>query len=250
MTMLAKSLHFVWSFFAKIVDKPYRSYFSVTHDHIETNSNRGDACLEKKRVKCEYFSGDGSCKAIMKSPEGRALRDEFCVNEMWDSCCYTCPNQETCEISCNYLGTENKQEPRKISRVTRIDHEITKYKKSIEKLSVFFAEGKISEESYLRSVRSLESKINDLKQLKKSPEALDSYQHPSLLNDDEYDLVGKPSTAWYLVPFLFGLIGGIIGYVGTKDRDEDMAFGLLVFGIIWSFIMLVIGWTLINSLWQ
>jgi len=204
--------------------------------------------LEKGQVKCEYFSDDGSCKAIMKNLEGRALRDESCVNEMWNSCCYTCPNQEICEISCNYLSTENKQEPRKISQITRINHEITKYKKSIEKLSVFFAEGKISEESYLRSVRSLESKINDLEELKKNPEAFDSQQRPSRLNDDEYDLVGKPSGAWYLVPFLFGLIGGIIGYVGTKDRDEDMAFGLLVFGIIWSFVLVFIGWALISSL--
>ena len=208
-----------------------------------------DHGLENKRVKCEYFSDDGSCKAIINNPEGRALRDEFCINERRDSCCYTCPHQKTCEISCNYLDSENKQEPRKISQITRINHEITKYEKSIEKLSVFFAEGKISEKSYLRSVRSFESKINDLEELKKNPEAtLDSQQRPSRLNDDEYDLVGKPSGAWYLVPFLFGLIGGIIGYVGTKDRDEDMAFGLLIFGIIWSFVLGFIGWALITSL--
>jgi hypothetical protein len=245
--MLAKPPHFLWSFFAKVVDKSYKPYFSVAHNHIETDSNKGNACLENERVTCEYFSEDGSCKAIIKNLEGKALRDESCVNEMWDSCCYTCPHQETCEISCNYLGSEKKQEPRKISQVTRINYEITKYKKSIEKLSVFFAEGKISEESYLRSVRGLESKINDLKELKKNPEALDSKQHPSRLNDEEYDSVEKPSGIWYLVPFLFGLIGGIIGYVGTKDRDEDMAFGLLLFGIIWTFVLLIIGWTLINS---
>ena len=248
MIMPVGSFHFVGSFFAKVVDKLHKPYFSIAHTNTETDTSKGNACLEKKRVKCEYFSDDGSCKAISKNPEGRALRDEFCTNEMGDSCCYTCPNQERCEISCNYLGTENKREPTKISQITTINHEITRYQKSIEKLSVFFAEGKISEESYLRSVRRLESKINDLKELQKNPEALDSQQRPARLNDDEDDLVGKPSGAWYLVPFLFGLIGGIIGYVGTKDRDEDMAFGLLVFGIIWSFILLIIGWTLINSL--
>ena len=246
--MHVKSFHFVWSFFAKVADKLHKPYFSVANNHIETDSGKGDDCLEKNRVKCEYFSDDGSCKAISKNPEGRTLRDEFCINELGDSCCYICPNQETCEISCNFLGSEKKQEPGKINQMTRVKHEITKYQKSIEKLSVFFAEGKISEESYLRSVRRLESKINDLKELEKNPEALNSQQHPSRLNDDEHDLVEKPSGAWYLVPFLFGLIGGIIGYVGTKDRDEDMAFALLVFGIIWSFILLIIGWTLINSL--
>jgi len=232
--MFAKPLHFVLSFFAKVVGKPHKHYFSDAHNYIETDFDKSDACLEK-RTKCEYLSDDGSCKAIAKNPEGRALRDEFCINEMWDSCCYICHYQETCEISCNYLGSENKQEPRKISQITRIDHQITKYKKSIEKLSAFLAEGKISEESYLRSVRSLESKINDLRELKKNPEAC---MHA-------YDFDGKPSGAWYLVPLLFGLIGGIIGYVGTKDRDEDTAFGLLVFGIIWSFVLLfIIGWAL------
>jgi hypothetical protein len=112
----------------------------------------------------------------------------------------------------------------------------------MKKLSVFFAEGKISEESYLRSIRRLERKIKDLKELKKNPETFDSQQHSSRINDDEYDLVEKPSAAWYLVPFLFGLIEGIIGYVGTKDKDEGMAFGLLGFSIIWSFILLIIGW--------
>lgn len=175
---------------------------------------------------------------------------------MGDSCCYTCLDQETYEISCDYLGTENKHVSRrtsqttrmKITQTTRMSHEIGKYKKSIEKLSVFLAEGKISEESYLRSVRRLEGKINRLEELKKNPESFDTQQYPSRLNDDEYDSVGKPSTAWYLVPFLFGLIGEIIGYVGTKDRDEDMAVGLLVFGIIWTFVMWFIGWALITSL--
>ncbi|MEM3577644.1 MAG: hypothetical protein QXX51_04225 [Candidatus Bathyarchaeia archaeon] len=184
----------------------------------------------------------------MKNPEGRALRDEFCVNEKWNFCCYMCPSRETCEISCDYLGFGSEKELGKISQITRINQEIYKYQKSIEKLSVFFAEGKISEESYLRSVRRLESKINDLRELEKNPEVFDSQKYLSRLYSEEHDLVEKPSTAWYLVAFLFGLIGGIIGYLGTKDRDEDMAIDLLVFGIIGEFVLIIIFWVLINSL--
>jgi hypothetical protein len=200
--------------------------------------------LEKGSVECEYLSDKGSCNALKKNEEGEAVRDESCMNDVKDSCCYMCPEREKCEISCDYLSTENKQEAVRTSPTASMDNEIAKYKNSIEKLSVFFAEGKISEESYLGSVRSLEDRINRLRELKKNPESLDSQQHPSRFNEDEYYSVEKPSSAWYLVPFLFGLIGGIIGYVGTKDRDEDMAWGLLVFGIVcsffWGFIFLIL----------
>lgn len=54
-----------------------------------------------------------------------------------------------------------------------------------------------------------------------------------------------PSNLWYLVPFFFGIIGGLIGYVGTKDEDRDMAFNLLIFGIFWSLVLAFIAWVLI-----
>ncbi len=199
---------------------------------------KGDACLEKCQVNCEYFSKDGSCKAIVKDKQGEAVRDESCVNEMKNSCCYTCPEQKMCEISCDYLHA-------RISQTTRMNHEIANYEKSIEKLSVFYAEGKISEESYLRSVRSLESRTNRLEELKKNPESLDFQKYSSRLNDDESVLVERPSSAWYLLPFLFGLIGGLIGYVGTKDRDQGLADSLLAFGVFWTIVLIAIVWFLI-----
>ena len=33
----------------------------------------------------------------------------------------------------------------------------------------------------------------------------------------------KPSKAWYIVPILFGLIGGLVGYLVVKDDDRKMA---------------------------
>jgi hypothetical protein len=54
---------------------------------------------------------------------------------------------------------------------------------------------------------------------------------------------GLPSRAWYLIPFLFGIIGGLIAYVGTRDRDKDMATKLLLFSLIWSIVLfLIVGW--------
>ena len=50
----------------------------------------------------------------------------------------------------------------------------------------------------------------------------------------------KPSSVWYLVPFLFGVVGGLIGYVAFRDEDSDMAKGLLIFGIFMSVISVFI----------
>jgi RNA polymerase subunit RPABC4/transcription elongation factor Spt4 len=51
-----------------------------------------------------------------------------------------------------------------------------------------------------------------------------------------------PSQAWYLVPFFFGFLGGLIAYIGTHDRDRDMATKLLVFGLIWTIVLSFISW--------
>ena len=39
------------------------------------------------------------------------------------------------------------------------------------------------------------------------------------------------SDAWYLVPFFFSILGGIIGYVAIKDRDAKKAKNVLLFGL-------------------
>lgn len=42
----------------------------------------------------------------------------------------------------------------------------------------------------------------------------------------------RPSSAWILAPVLFGIIGGLIAYVGVRDRDETMAKRYLVVGLL------------------
>jgi positive regulator of sigma E activity len=58
----------------------------------------------------------------------------------------------------------------------------------------------------------------------------------------------RPTLLWYLVPFFFGILGGIVGYVGTKDEDKDMASGLLLFGAVWSIILYIFYWIALSSL--
>jgi uncharacterized membrane protein len=50
----------------------------------------------------------------------------------------------------------------------------------------------------------------------------------------------KPTAAWYLVPFFFGILGGIVGYVAVKDDDKGMANNLLIFGIVWTFLWVIL----------
>jgi|TARA_B110000211_G_scaffold127754_1_gene146774 bacteriorhodopsin len=46
----------------------------------------------------------------------------------------------------------------------------------------------------------------------------------------------KPSKIWYLVPILFSILGGIVMYLGVKDRSPEMAKKGLIVGILISVI--------------
>ena len=48
------------------------------------------------------------------------------------------------------------------------------------------------------------------------------------------------SAAWYLVPLFFGIIGGIIAWAVTKDRDPRRATNLLIFGLVWTLVPVII----------
>ncbi len=42
----------------------------------------------------------------------------------------------------------------------------------------------------------------------------------------------KPSKLWYLVPIVFGLIGGLVSYIVIKDSDKEMARNMIIVGIV------------------
>lgn len=46
-----------------------------------------------------------------------------------------------------------------------------------------------------------------------------------------------PSRLWYVVPFLYGVIGGLVAFGEVKKDDRGMAAKLLLFGMIWSLIL-------------
>jgi len=55
----------------------------------------------KKAPNCEFLSGTEHCNAI-SGEVGQTLRNEECNNPVKDTCCYTCIQQEACDISCDH----------------------------------------------------------------------------------------------------------------------------------------------------
>jgi len=54
--------------------------------------------------------------------------------------------------------------------------------------------------------------------------------------------IEEVSSAWYLVPFFFGIIGGLIAWYVNKDRNPKKARNFLIFGLLWGIIEVVIFW--------
>jgi len=54
--------------------------------------------------------------------------------------------------------------------------------------------------------------------------------------------VQNVSALWWLVPFFFGLLGGIIGYFMVKSRNPGMARKLLIFGVAWTVVLWIISY--------
>jgi hypothetical protein len=50
----------------------------------------------------------------------------------------------------------------------------------------------------------------------------------------------KTEWLWYLVPIVFSIIGGVIGYFILKDDDKELANQLLIIGVI-VFLLQIIG---------
>jgi hypothetical protein len=163
--------------------------------------------------------------------------------------CYLCSNRENCDVSCSYLDTPRVSSSLDESVHSKINLEIKKYQEEIGRLSALHAKGKIGEQSFLAATNTLKQKIQELES-----DEFEESTSPSLLaslESDEFEestnQVEKPTALWYMVPFFFGIIGGIVGYIGTKDEDKGMADSLLIFGLLWSFILIIVIYVFVLS---
>jgi len=57
-------------------------------------------------VLCKYLK-NGSCQATSDNEKGRETTEQSCLNVNRKACCYECPQQQNCRISCVYLGMPN-----------------------------------------------------------------------------------------------------------------------------------------------
>lgn len=200
---------------------------------------------ENNMVNCEYLVDNQLCKSIGEDEDGLAVRQKGCLEAVKNLCCYLCSHRESCEISCSYLdkpSTSMSADQRSVN----VDQEIRQCQERIERLAGLLADGKIGEESYAAATKALENRMEALKKAKANPNVVLSSSRGIV--GSEAPSNGGPTLLWYLVPLFFGILGGIVGYVGTKDEDRGMADGLLLFGALWSVILYVIYWIAVSSL--
>lgn len=58
----------------------------------------------------------------------------------------------------------------------------------------------------------------------------------------------RPTRLWYLVPFFFAVIGGVIAYFVIRNEDLEMAERMLILGIIMTLFAIALTWIMILAL--
>jgi len=49
------------------------------------------------------------------------------------------------------------------------------------------------------------------------------------------------SILYWLLPFFFGIIGGIVAYFVLRDRNRKIANYMLIFGLVWTVVGIVLS---------
>jgi DNA-directed RNA polymerase subunit RPC12/RpoP len=148
--------------------------------------------------------------------------------------CGKCGKQFYSEEEALKHFKEHSREEAMLAKET--DLEIEKYKERLQNIGTLYAEGKLSEQSYLLTAKTIEKKLDNLNK-SKGYSGTSLASNPSVYSDFEEreEIVTKQVDGsiaiWYLAPLLLGLIGALIGYIAVKDRDPEMANNILIVGV-------------------
>jgi hypothetical protein len=221
---------------------PKSSYGAASDFVARTLRSRRTA---KEPANCEFLVEGRLCRIGTEDPEFRRVRKKSCKNPRKNYCCYLCPVQEECKISCNYLDAKTESVSDSDYSL-RIEEEIKEYDKEKKKLNTLWNEGKIGECSYKTAIDAIEEKTRKLKEVKKRDFTMREEEEVLKELTESPTETEEPTGFWYLVPIFFALIGGIVAYVGLKDEDEDMANTCLIFGFVVSALWILLGVILVS----
>jgi hypothetical protein len=150
-------------------------------------------------------------------------------------------------VTYSFFSIWNDSRQRRFQNKTDSDNEPCEPE---EKLENNLAKRGEVKQSFLASTNTLQYKVDIPEKREVPPPPLVYNETGKAFEVPRID--EKPTALWYLAPFFFGLIGGLVGYIGTKDQDKDMAGNLLFFGFVWSIFLgvcyAIINWFLIASL--
>ena len=59
--------------------------------------------MTNEQLNCEYLKNE-NCSAVITNDEAKTSRQADCENIDKATCCYVCPYQPNCEVSCTYQG--------------------------------------------------------------------------------------------------------------------------------------------------
>ncbi len=147
-----------------------------------------------------------------------------------------------------WLEEPEMQKPERSEKVPRqrIKPPIEEYEKSIERLTTLFSKGEINEESYKIAVKRIERDMGDLRSGNGVSVTMPARTKPK--KSYSYYEHTEPTRLWYIVPLFFGILGGLVAYVGVKDEDKRMAENLLVLGFFMTIVdaFLIYFWFWVN----
>jgi uncharacterized membrane protein YvbJ len=68
-----------------------------------------------------------------------------------------------------------------------------------------------------------------------------TFSPPTYKTEAAVQKTGKTSGAWWILPILLGLMGGLVAWIVVREADKSKAKSMLVVGIVMTFVWFLVG---------